>query len=848
MKKKFFVLTALTLLLTANVNAAENESELLVNGSFENGISGYGTAYSGRNDTVLPKIFASKKNASDGTGSLEFVAGANLAYKTSTSAVSGGFAYQGIYTNGSFDLQSGVEYIISGDAYTDCEDIKMRFIITENSKAVYVSGEMELVQGVSNSASCTWTADKDYTDAKMRVVFYSISKGDKIYIDNLSITASPLSDSMWSALSDETVKVTDEKVTFTMPSANLSETAGVSCSINKKLLSDTAYVVDGYISTDMNKAYVKISCEGISEKYYIVNKNELKHIQLVCDISKFEESMLDVKVEVFGESTQATHNADMYDFKIFDSKNIINITENDSELNVSGTLKKGNENSYVTVNMTDKGTFSTSTDENGEYLFTGEIVHGDTFQKTITVELSGINGYTDTDDKLSADYVLINTVLIDSTAAETDEASSVSAVKSLVTEDLLDALGITVQDVYRKADKDFIMNYLLDKDISDGAKLEKEILTAACISVLDANVIELSDVLDECASVIGIDTVDVYKDLYKDTMSKEKLNSNFAAQPNEIKTIDELYKSVSYALVKAQVESEATNAEGMKILVDYSDDIDLDLSEYNSISSSKKNTVLNEFVKYVKTEDDYTELSDKLSECVENAEDDDDKKSSSGGSSGGGGGGGFTSVGAVTNSNGVVNPIVTTQIGTIPSATLPTEAEKYSFIDLSDYNWAEESIYKLYEQGVISASDDKKFNPGRNITRAEFAKMIAVMFGITDYEDAEIYGDVTKDKWYYSYVMALSKAGIINGVSDDWFAAEENITRQDICVIISRLYNAQAEENSSFNDADSVSDYAKTAVGYMCENGYINGYEDNTFRPMNFATRAEVAKILGALK
>ena len=134
------------------------------------------------------------------------------------------------------------------------------------------------------------------------------------------------------------------------------------------------------------------------------------------------------------------------------------------------------------------------------------------------------------------------------------------------------------------------------------------------------------------------------------------------------------------------------------------------------------------------------------------------------------------------------------------------------------------------------------------VTRAEFAKMVAVMFGITDYDDVEVYGDVTKDKWYYNYVMALSNSGIINGVSDNWFAAEENITRQDICVIIARLYNAQAEENSSFKDADTVSDYAKTAVGYMCENGYINGYDDNTFRPMNFATRAEVAKILGALK
>ena len=42
-------------------------------------------------------------------------------------------------------------------------------------------------------------------------------------------------------------------------------------------------------------------------------------------------------------------------------------------------------------------------DENGEYSFTRSVVHGDTFKKTITVELSGLNGYQDTDGRISAE-------------------------------------------------------------------------------------------------------------------------------------------------------------------------------------------------------------------------------------------------------------------------------------------------------------------------------------------------------------------------------------------------------------------------------------------------------------
>lgn len=845
MRKKFLIFASLLMILSSVANAAENESELLINGGFEEGISGYGISYSGRNDTALPKIFSSGIYTSEGEKSLEFVVGANLENKASSSPASMGFAYQGIHTSDSFNAKSGVEYKISGDIYTSKENIKMRFVVMENSKAVYASEEVDVAAGIWNTSVCLWTPEKECSNVKIRVVFYDISKGDKIYIDNLSVTQSPISNRMWQAESDALINITDEKVSFSADADAFGEGVGVMSSINKKLLGGNTAVLDGYITTDLDKAYIKVSSESNGEKYYIVNKDELTHIQFVINPEAVKSDNFEIRVEAFGTATQNTYTVDMYDFTIRDSGYIINIEETEAgELAASGVLKKGNENANISVSMTDNERFTTTTDENGEYSFTRSVVHGDTFKKTITVELSGLNGYPDTEGRISAEYLLVNDELINATALQADAESSASDVKAIVTEDLLDALGISMSDVYRKADKGIVITYLLDKDISDGVKLKNEILTAACISVLDANNVALSDVLDEYAEVLEFGTVATYKDLYNNTMSKEKLNSNFEALPNEIKNIDDLYKVVSYALVKTQVESEATNAAGMKILVDYSDDIDLDISKYNSISSSKKNVALNEFVKYVKTENDYTKLTDKLSECVENVEDADDKK----GSSGGGGGGGFTVAGAVTGNNGVTNPIVTPPIGITPSATLPTETVKYSFIDLSDYGWAEESIYKLYEQGVINASDDKKFNPGRKITRAEFAKMVAVMFGITDYDDVEVYGDVTKDKWYYSYVMALSNSSIINGVSDNWFAAEENITRQDICVIIARLYNAQAEENSSFKDADTVSDYAKTAVGYMCENGYINGYDDNTFRPMNFATRAEVAKILGALK
>ena len=49
---------------------------------------------------------------------------------------------------------------------------------------------------------------------------------------------------------------------------------------------------------------------------------------------------------------------------------------------------------------------------------------------------------------------------------------------------------------------------------------------------------------------------------------------------------------------------------------------------------------------------------------------------------------------------------------------------------------------------------------------------------------------------------------------------------------------------NDFADADKIADYAREAVAAMKKSGIVGGYEDNTFRPENGATRAETAKIL----
>lgn len=833
MKKIFFILTVAMMQLIATANA-EDVSELLTNGDFENGISGYSIAYSGKNDTVLPKMFETDKYVSNGDRALELVSGADLTYKESNSLLSKGFAYQGISANTEFETKDGMEYKISGDIYTTKENIKVRFILTDGAKAVYSSEEMEITPNSWNKANYIWKPDKIYKNAKLRVVFYDIKKGDKIYIDNLSVKPDALSNEMWQPITAESVLCDSDKVTFSAASSAIEKAAGVKCSIDKSILNAGEYVLNGYVSTDLEKAYVKLSCKNIdgTSEYYIVKKGEKTQVQLVIDPESYNGEALELRVEVFGKSTQSSHNVEMYDFNLLDSNCIVNIEETETdELAVSGVLRAGNENAEIDAAVTPEHTFKVNVDSQNEYSFKITPVFSDELMQTVTVELSNIKGYSDVGGKISGVYMAVNNELVNSTAELADATTDKEELAKLISEELTDALGVSVTDVYRAADKDFVIGYLLDKDISDADKLKNEMLSAACISALDSDKVKLSYVLDQYAAILGFEELDSYKDLYNEKTDKEKLNEKFSSLSVELEDVDTLHQTAAYALIKQQIENEATYSAAMEVIETYSEEIGLELDAYNKLSTTKQHDVQEKFIKYVKTENDYTKLSQTLKKYANNAAN--QSTTQGGGSSGGSSGGGSYSVKSTET--------VIDKTG---------NSEEYKFNDISDYAWAKDSIYKLYQSGVISASADNCFNPGRYITRAEFAKMAAVLFGKTDYDDIEIYSDVTKDKWYYQYVMSLKKSGIITGVSEDLFAADANITRQDICVIVSRALGGEGSValEEVFADYANISEYAQGAVGYMYENGYISGYEDETFRPTNFATRAEVAKILGSLK
>lgn len=171
-----------------------------------------------------------------------------------------------------------------------------------------------------------------------------------------------------------------------------------------------------------------------------------------------------------------------------------------------------------------------------------------------------------------------------------------------------------------------------------------------------------------------------------------------------------------------------------------------------------------------------------------------------------------------------------------------------TFADSTDIegHWAKDYIEYLVSKDIMSGYSDGVFKPDKEITRAEFVKMINGVFGYT--EEAKIsFSDVEESKWYYKDIAKGVAAGYINGYSDGTMKPNKAISRQEAAKIIALAYNLDGQSSTSadgFKDSNKIEDWARNYVGIMKDRGLMTGYEDGTFGPKKNITRGEVAKIL----
>lgn len=201
---------------------------------------------------------------------------------------------------------------------------------------------------------------------------------------------------------------------------------------------------------------------------------------------------------------------------------------------------------------------------------------------------------------------------------------------------------------------------------------------------------------------------------------------------------------------------------------------------------------------------------------------------------------------SVVDSNGR-SAYKTHTVGSIAEAVNP-------FSD-TEGHWAEDYISYMATRKIISGYDEDgefMFRPNRDMTRAEFACMIANYLGLNlyNYRGTELPYEDTESipEWAMMSVQAMYSLGIMTGQKKDdglVFAPSSVIRRCEYAVAAARLMPSglyRAPLNAA--DSEEVPAWAKSSIEQLLTQGIMNGYPDSTVRPNNNVTRAEAIKIL----
>lgn len=178
-----------------------------------------------------------------------------------------------------------------------------------------------------------------------------------------------------------------------------------------------------------------------------------------------------------------------------------------------------------------------------------------------------------------------------------------------------------------------------------------------------------------------------------------------------------------------------------------------------------------------------------------------------------------------------------------------------SFNDIADSAWYKNAVDFIAARDITTGTGNNMFSPEAKLTRAQFVVLLLNAYQISTQnqgESSQILNFSDAGNTYYTdYLLAAKALGIVNGVGNNMFAPEKEITRQEMFVM---LYNAlkvidevpsyvNNTQLSSFNDADKIAVWANEALSSLVKTGTVGGYNNN-LNPIATTTRAEIAQVL----
>ncbi len=169
-------------------------------------------------------------------------------------------------------------------------------------------------------------------------------------------------------------------------------------------------------------------------------------------------------------------------------------------------------------------------------------------------------------------------------------------------------------------------------------------------------------------------------------------------------------------------------------------------------------------------------------------------------------------------------------------------------------SWAIEQVNKAIAKNLIPIELQNNYK--KPITRKDFSQLVVRLIEVVKDKNIDVIlkektnlkiEDIVKKEKFDDTddknIIAARVLGIINGVGNNKFNPDGEITRQDAAVLLRKTAKYLGKEDSEFKltykDKDKIRKYAKKSVAFVSKNKIMSGTGKNMFSPRKTYTRQQ---------
>lgn len=196
------------------------------------------------------------------------------------------------------------------------------------------------------------------------------------------------------------------------------------------------------------------------------------------------------------------------------------------------------------------------------------------------------------------------------------------------------------------------------------------------------------------------------------------------------------------------------------------------------------------------------------------------------------------------------------RISSLGNGTYAVVSRSVVFADAANH-WGQSSIHELASRMILAGTENGRFEPEREITRAEFAAIIGRGLGLglgeKPLSEQHPFYDIPSRAWYEGAVHAAYGYQLIGGYEDGTFRPAESITRQEAMNIVAKAMGMTGLKDKlpgssrvldPYTDKEDIAGWAYDGVLACVESGIVSGRSESRLDPQGNITRAEAAAIV----